>query len=85
MKNAAIAAAVAMMAAAKVAMQEYGAMLRFGLGRNNGNYQRPPRPRKYQRAVSREGVKSLDAKNYEKRYGLGFRYKVGSKPFSAQR
>ena len=75
----------ALIASALDALSQFGNYLAQATGRSGNTYQKAPRPRKYQARKARSGVKSLDAKNYEKRYGLGFRYSIGSKPFSAQR
>ena len=78
-------AAITMLAVALSYLEEFGNLLATSLGRNKGNYTRPRRPRKFLAKTARHGAKSLDAQQYEKRYGSGFRYKLGSKPFSAQR
>lgn len=84
MRNRFSAAAAAAMAAALASLAAFGNILNTELGHNKGDYQRPPRPRKYRHEERRAGIKALDLAKYEKRYGLGFRYKVGSRPFSAR-
>ena len=84
MRNSVSAFATAAMAAALASLSEFGKKLATSLGHNKGDYTQQPRPRKFQCRPARAGIKSLEMAAYEKRYGSGFRYRVGSKPFSAR-